>query len=74
MLFLFNVKILTFPVPGGPANKTALPAIRFIFTKSTIMPAAVRASTWPTKPLPICFALPSVSRPSPLTWLCAATR
>jgi hypothetical protein len=30
----------TFPVPGGPANKTALPAIFFALINSTMTPAA----------------------------------
>ena len=32
--------IAVFPVPGGPANKSALPAIFFILIKSTTTPAA----------------------------------
>ncbi len=39
-----------FPVPGGPANNKALPAIFLDRIKSTITPAAYRASTWPTIP------------------------
>ena len=30
----------TFPVPGGPANRTALPAIFLALINSTITPAA----------------------------------
>ena len=32
--------IFTFPVPGGPANRTALPAIFLDLIISTTMPAA----------------------------------
>lgn len=38
------------PVPGGPANSSALPAIFLDLIKSTTTPAAYRASTWPTMP------------------------
>ena len=32
--------LFTFPVPGGPANKTARPAIFLALINSTITPAA----------------------------------
>lgn len=34
-------KNITFPVPGGPANKTARPAIFLALISSTITPAAL---------------------------------
>lgn len=30
------------------------------------------AAGWPTKPLPLCSAVPSGRKPSPLIWVCAA--
>lgn len=42
--------IAVFPVPGGPANSKALPAIFFDLIKSTATPAAYLARTCPTIP------------------------
>ena len=55
-----------FPVPGGPANNKALPAIFFYLMSSTIIPAPSLAFSYPTKPLPISKADPSFINPNPL--------
>ena len=54
-----------FPVPGGPASKTALPAIRLVLIISTMMPEASRANSWPTKPADAVTAKPFSSKPKP---------
>ena len=41
---------MNIPVPGGPANKRALPAIFFDLIKSTTIPAASLAAFCPTNP------------------------
>lgn len=48
--FLESQLILFKNIPGGPANKTARPAIFFCLIKSTTIPAASRASFCPMKP------------------------
>lgn len=45
-----------FPVPGGPANNNALPAIFLALIKSTATPAAYLAIVCPTMPCDISFA------------------
>lgn len=42
--------IAVLPVPGGPANRRALPAIFFDLMRSTATPAAYLARTCPTIP------------------------
>ena len=66
--------IAVLPVPGAPASISARPAIFFVLISSTTTPHASRAFSCPTSPPPTSTALPSSARPSPLTWLCAATR
>jgi hypothetical protein len=55
-----------FPVPGGPANNNALPAIFLDLIKSTATPAAYLANTCPTIPWAIYAAYPSYFKPNPL--------
>ena len=57
--------IAVFPVPGGPANNNALPAIFFYLINSTIIPAPSLAFSYPTNPPPNSFAVPSYLRPRP---------
>lgn len=42
--------IAVLPVPGGPANNSARPAIFLALIRSTATPAASLAIAWPTKP------------------------
>ena len=53
------------PVPGGPARRTARPAIRFVLIMSTMMPEASRASSCPTRPAAADMAKPLSSSPNP---------
>ena len=62
--------IAVFPVPGGPANNKALPAIFLDLIKSTATPAAYLARTCPTMPWAIYDAYPSYLRPKPLICVC----
>ena len=57
------------PVPGGPANSKAFPAIFFDLISSTTIPPACLASICPTNPHAISIGFPSLSKPSPLIWV-----
>lgn len=65
-------EIAVLPVPGGPANNNALPAIFFYLINSTTTPAASLAVSWPTIPDATSIALPSSFNPRPLIWLWVA--
>jgi hypothetical protein len=62
------------PVPGAPASMSARPAIFLVRISSTTTPQASRAFSWPTRPAALGEAVPSSSRPRPLTCECVATR
>lgn len=64
----------TFPVPGGPTNRSARPASCCECTKSVTTPSASRAAVCPTKPLVLSLftrASPCEFNPKPEMCVCA---
>lgn len=57
--------IAVFPVPGGPAIRTARPAILLSLIIWRMIPADLRALTWPTMPCEEKRGLRESSRPIP---------
>jgi hypothetical protein len=61
-----------FPVPGGPANNIALPAIFLNLIKSTTIPDASLAISYPTIPADTSIEVHSSVKPRPLICECVA--
>jgi len=57
-----------FPVPGGPAIKTARPAIFPSLIICNTIPADFRALSWPTMPCEEKRGCKESSRPIPRMW------
>lgn len=53
-LLAIAIAIAVLPVPGCPPNRMALPAIRPSLIIYKMIPAALRASDWPTMPIALC--------------------
>lgn len=66
-LLAIPIAIAVLPVPGYPAIKIALPAILPSLIKFKIIPAALLAYFYPTKPYEMFLGSRVSSRPSPLT-------
>jgi len=62
------------PVPGGPAIKTARPAILPSLIICMINPADLRALSWPTMPWEAKRGWRVSSRPRPAMWVCMPMR
>mmetsp|Transcript_42700 Transcript_42700/g.87185 ORF Transcript_42700/g.87185 Transcript_42700/m.87185 type:complete len:202 (-) Transcript_42700:81-686(-) len=68
------IAMAVLPVPGCPARSTARPAILPSWIMRSTMPAALRASNWPTMPCDVLRGSSESSRPKPRMWECAPMR
>ena len=72
--FAMAIAIAVLPVPGWPPINTALPAKEPSFINLRIIPAALRASIWPTIPWLLVLGSSDSSNPRPRIWLWAPIR